>query len=55
MSKIDKEIEDYISRYGLSPEDLTDKEMKQVTDEVKRLKDGETILDSVLMSIPIYR
>lgn len=53
MAKItltNKAIE-FIKEHGLSPEDFSEKELKQIQNEVDRRENGEQILDGVENSL----
>ena len=39
---------EYIESFGWSPQDLTEKELKEVRKEMRDIKKGLVILDSVL-------
>ena len=51
-----KEITDYIASYGGAAEELSSVEIEAVTDEYKRIQNGESVLDSVLFGrFSLYR
>lgn len=55
MTKQEKELFDKnLESYGFCVEDLTEDESEQLLEEVRATLRGEIVLDTILMSKPMY-
>lgn len=51
---MEEKINEKLKEYGLSRSDLTDKQMKELKEEIKQEEEGMVLIDSVLFDIPAY-
>lgn len=48
-------LKDYVSSFGFTLAELTEKEVEQVTEELAKVNRGEAVLDGVLASKKTYK